>query len=73
MIGSGNDIHLMEDAVYREELRKRLAKARKAMRKSQNRSSSLGTAFITVLLMIGIAIILLHHYNYIDLNTLGLP
>jgi hypothetical protein len=73
MIGSGNDIHLMDDAVYREELRKRLAKARKAMRKPQSRSASLGTAFISILLMMGIAAILLHHYGILDLNTMGLP
>ena len=69
MLRSGNDIHLMEDAVYREELRKRLAKARSAQRK---RTSGWGTALITFLLLIGVVVVVLHNYGILDLNAMAL-
>ena len=69
MLRSGNDIHIMEDAVYREELRRRLAKARSGQRK---RTSGLGTALITILLLIGVVIVLLHNYGLLDFNAMAL-
>jgi CHASE3 domain sensor protein len=58
----------MEDAVYREELRKRLAKARSAQ---QKRTSGLGTALVTIVLLIGVVIVLLHNYGLLDLNAMA--
>jgi hypothetical protein len=69
MLRSGNDIHIMEDAVYREELRKRLAKARSGQRR---RASGLGTALITIVLLIGVVIVFLHNYGILDLNAMAL-
>ena len=59
----------MEDAVYREELRKRLAKARSGQRR---RASGFGTGLITFLLLIGVVIVVLHNYGILDLNAMAL-